>query len=711
MDKNTVRGLILIGLVFIFFMWLNSGNDKEEKQTPEQKKTEQKATDDAQQAMADILTVKDIDGIKAAITDNGVTDNTGARTLSGHGYEFTLTGDSLRGYVSVADKQIPVQGLIAPDGTFTPQERAQAVKAVSDIQRASFRFGKFGKFTSGDEKVVKLENEVLSLAVSSKGAAISSAELKKYDTEYSPDETKQVKNKVVLFDGASNSLSFSLPGYDSFTTADLYFDIMESTDNSVLLGLRFADDIWWGIRYTIKPGENYVVSIAIEQQGMDKALASNGRELGVHWSQLLRRQEQGKMFEERNSALYYKFDGDDVEDLSSNSDDAETRQTKIKWIAFKNQFFSSILISKQPFDTADMTSIKLDKENFGSDADLYLKYMSATASVNKYNWSSKNPANFDLFLGPNLYPLLSSLDDSINEGEDLDMTRLIPLGWNIFRWINTLIVIPVFNFLGSFNWNYGIIILLLTIFIKIILFPLTYKSYKSQAKMRILAPDIKEINEKYPGQENAMIRQQKTMALYSKAGANPMSGCLPLLLQMPILFAMFSFFPSCIELRGQSFLWCHDLSAPDAIISWNANIPLVTEYFGNHISLFCLLMTVTNILYTRINMQSQGGGAPGMKWMMYLMPVFFMIFFNNYAAGLSYYYFLSLLITIAQTYIIRRWVVNEDDVRKAMAENAKKPKKKSGFMARLEEAQKRQQEILRQQQAAAKKGGGNNRRR
>ncbi len=253
----------------------------------------------------------------------------------------------------------------------------------------------------------------------------------------------------------------------------------------------------------------------------------------------------------------------------------------------------------------------------------------------------------------------------------------------MFRWINTLIVIPVFNFLGSFGWNYGIVILVLTILLKLVLFPLTYKSYVSQAKMRILAPDIKEINDKYPGNENAMTRQQKTMALYSKAGASPMSGCIPMLFQMPILFAMFAFFPNCIELRGQSFLWAHDLAAPDAIISWNAHIPLITEYFGNHISLFCLLMTATNIIYTRSTMQSQSSSMPGMQWMMYLMPLMFLVFFNNYAAGLSYYYFLSLLITIIQTYAIRKWFVKEETVRRTMRENAKKPAKKSGWMAKL----------------------------
>ena len=710
MDKNTIRGLVLIGLVFIVFMWINSGKEQNQGATPAQQHAEQQAVEDAQSKLPELLSAKEIADLKQTITEYGQPGTDNSRHLAGVDYDLCLTGDSLSGYVTVGDTQVPVEGIITADDSFTAAQRAQAVQRATTLQSAAYQYGPFSRFTSGNAQTVRLENDVLALDFTSHGAQISFAELKKYNTEFDPDETKKVNKPVVLFDGVTNNMTFTLPGYDGFNTGDLYFDILDSDKNSVLFGLKFDENIYWGIRYTLKPGEDYVVNIAIEQQGIDKYLHSTGRTLGIEWNQLLRRQEQGKMFEERNSAIYYKYNGGSVEDMNANANDAEQKQSKIIWIAFKNQFFSSVLVAKSPMDDVNFTSVKLDKENFGSQADAYLKYMSADASVNKYDWSAKTPVNFDLFLGPNLYPLLSGLDDRIDRGEDLDMTQLIPLGWSIFRWINTLIIIPVFNFLGSFGWNYGIIILLLTIFIKIVLFPLTYKSYKSQAKMRILAPDIKAINDKYPGQENAMVRQQKTMALYSKAGANPMSGCLPLLLQMPILFAMFSFFPSCIELRGQSFLWCHDLSAPDAIISWNTHIPLVTEYFGNHISLFCLLMTVTNIIYTRINMASQSAGAPGMKWMMYMMPVFFMIFFNNYAAGLSYYYFLSLLITIVQSWAIRRWCVKEDDVRKAMAENAKKPKKKSGFMARLEEAQRRQQEELRKQQAARNKSNGKGRR-
>ena len=460
------------------------------------------------------------------------------------------------------------------------------------------------------------------------------------------------------------------------------------------MALPVAEDAYWGIEYTLPKGDSYVVDMKVVQKNMAPYIESNNKNLGIDWHQELIRQEKGKMFEERNSGLYYKFAGGSVENLSENKNDSEERQAKIRWIGFKNQFFSSVLISQRPFNMADFQS-KVLKEN-----PYFLKDFTAQATVNDYDWQTEVPARFSWFIGPNLYPLLSSLDNQTVADEDLKLTRLIPLGWSIFRWINTGVIIPIFNFLGSFISNYGIVILVMTFFIKLVLFPLTYKSYKSQAVMRLLSPQVKEINEKYPGQQNAMIRQQKMMALYSKAGANPMSGCLPMLLQMPILFAMFTFFPSAIELRGQSFLWAHDLAAPDAIISWSGHIPLITDYFGNHISLFCLLMTITNIVYTKINMQTSGNQMPGMKWMMYLMPIFFMIFFNNYASGLSYYYFLSLLITIAQTYAFR-YVIKEEDVKKKMEENAKKPKKKSGFMARLEEMQKQQQAMMREQQKRA----------
>ena len=557
------------------------------------------------------------------------------------------------------------------------------------------RYGKFSRFLSGSDTQTVLENDVLKLNLSSKSGSITRAELKKYDTEYTPDESKTRKEKVVIFEGATNSFDFQLPLPQGVSTSELYFTSSMPNDSTVLMTLPLGDDAYWGLEYTLPRGDSYVVRLRVVQKNLAGVIESNNRNLGVNWHQDLMRQEKGKMFEERNSALYYKYAGGSVENLSESKNETEERKAKIRWIGFKNQFFSTVLIADRPFNTADFQSDVIKNKPY------FLKSFSTQAVVNDYDWNAEVPAQFSLFIGPNLYPLLSSLDHKTVADEDLNLTKLIPLGWSIFRWINTGVIIPIFSFLGSFISNYGIIILIMTIFIKLVLFPLTYKSYKSQAKMRILAPDIKAINEKYPGNENAMIRQQKTMALYSKAGASPMSGCLPMLLQMPILFAMFSFFPSAIELRGESFLWAKDLSAPDAIISWSGNIPLVTEYFGNHISLFCLLMTVTNIIYTRVNMQNSPGQMPGMKWMMYLMPVFFMIFFNNYAAGLSYYYFLSLLITIAQTYAFR-FIIKEEDVRRTMAENAKKPKKKSGLMARLEEMQRQQQQMMKEQ---AKRNG------
>lgn len=692
MDKNTIYGLLLMAAIFFGFMWLQPKNENPDAQ--------KNATDDAPAAQsassgADSLSASEREWLVSNIAENGtvkvLADSSRVTTIDENGLHLTLRGDSISGTVEVGGRQLQYADIVNRNlGKISIAEQRNGIEILRARSASMGRFGKFARFLSGRDTVVKVENDALALQISAKSGSITRAELKKYDTEYSSVETEKRKEKVVIFQDSTNSMAFGLPLPQDISTRDLYFTPRVLNDSTVLMALEMTPDAYWGIEYTLPKGENYLVRMRIVQKGMAPIVQSNNRNLRVDWKQDIKRQEKGRMFEERNSGLYYKFAGGSVENLSEAKNDSEERQAKIRWIAFKNQFFSSVLISKRPFNTADFDSKVLK----GSD---YLKSLETTAVVNDYDWSAENPVSFDYFIGPNLYPLLSSIDKKAETDEDLSLTRLIPLGWSLFRWINTGVIIPIFNLLGSWISNYGIIILILTLIIKLVLFPLTYKSMKGQAKMRILAPDIKALNDKYPGQENAMLRQQKTMALYSKAGANPMSGCLPMLLQMPILFAMFTFFPSCIELRGQSFLWVHDLSAPDAIISWSGNIPLITEYFGNHISLFCLLMTAVNIIYTYINMQNQPSQMPGMKWMMYLMPVFFMVFFNNYAAGLSYYYFLSLLITIMQTYAFR-FIINEDKVRRQMAENAKKPRKKSGFMARLEEMQKQQQAMLREQQ-------------
>ena len=694
MDRNTVIGLLLMAAVFFGFMWFAP---KDKIEVPEEE------TEVAQPvvptAAIDSLSPSEIKWLVRNITDHGnavaSTDSTTLINYSNGVVSLTTDGKEITGTVMVDGVALDWQEVEKADlSKMTATQQRKAIELVRTASTEIGRYGKFAPFLAGNDTIIKMENDVLALELSSKSGTVTRAELKKYDTEYTPDETKKRKEKVVIFENGTNSLQFQIPLSQEIATGDLYFEPRIINDSTVLMALPVAQDAYWGVEYTLPRGDSYVVDMKVVQKNMAPYIESNNRNLGVDWQQKLIRQEKGKMFEERNSALYYKFSGGSVEHLSENKNDSEERQAKIRWIGFKNQFFSSVLISEKPFNMADFQSKDMKNHPY------FLKDFTAAATVNDYDWQTEVPARFSWFIGPNLYPLLSSLDHQTVADENMQLTRLIPLGWSVFRWINTGVIIPIFNFLGSFISNYGIVILVMTFFIKIVLFPLTYKSYRSQAVMRILQPQVKEINEKYPGQANAMTRQQKMMALYSKAGASPMSGCLPMLLQMPILFAMFTFFPSAIELRGQSFLWAHDLAAPDAIISWSGNIPLITEYFGNHISLFCLLMTITNIVYTRINMQSSGNQMPGMKWMMYLMPIFFMIFFNNYAAGLSYYYFLSLLITIAQTYAIR-YFVTEEDVKKKMAENAKKPRKKSGFMARLEEMQKQQQAMMREQQKRA----------
>mgnify|MGYP002537065062 CR=1 FL=1 len=544
MDKNTITGLILMGLVFFGFIWLTP-REKPEEPTPQQQ--EQTAT--APSALgADSLTATEKEWLVKNINEQGETrvlaDSTHVATLAQDNINLTACGDSVWGTVTVDGATLNWADVTANNlKAMSSQQQRKAIETVRNVSLSMGRYGKFSRFLTGEEKTEVLENNVLKLNLSSKSGSITRAELKKYDTEYTRDENAKQKRKVVIFENGSNTFDFQLPLPQSVTTSQLYFNPQRLNDSTVLMALNMSPDAYWGLEYTLPKGDSYVVRIRVVQRNMADLVESNVRTLGVNWQQQIKRQERGRMFEERNSGLYYKFAGGSVENLSENKNESEERKAKIKWIGFKNQFFSSVLVAggSRSFNMADFESTVLKNSD-------YLKEVSTTAQVNDYDWKAENPVNFDLFIGPNLYPLLSHLDKDIDAGEDLKLTRLIPLGWSVFRWINTGVVIPVFNFLGSFISNYGIIILLLTIFIKLVLFPLTYKSYKSQAKMRILAPDIKALNEKYPGNENAMIRQQKTMALYSKAGASPMSGCLPMLLQMPILFAMFTFFPSCIEL-------------------------------------------------------------------------------------------------------------------------------------------------------------------
>jgi len=702
MDKNTLIGMLLMAAVIFGFMYLQPKPDPAKETARKEQMAEQNnKAGQEQAALLDSIKPAEIADMANIIAAVGVADadapegTTPAYTYNTAGVTLVNDNGTVSGTVDAMGVRVDYNAVATsqfPD-SLSLQQRQAAISSLRNAITNAAKYRTFARHLAGTDTVVTLKNNVLSLNLSTHGGYINRAVLldRQYAT-YFPGadgaiDTTQVE---IIQPIAKDNFSFELnTGLQRIDTKNLYFKPIIENDSTVLMQLDLGSGATWGMRYTLGDKDSYVVKLDIVQENIDRILPPSTATTAFVWNQRLGRNERGRTFEQQNSAVYYKEAGETPDDLGMKHGDKELNQ-RVQWIAFKNQFFSTIVVPTEPFNTATLRQRELMDNN----DPLYLKDMSARATLD-YSTMTATPVSMNIYIGPNLYPMLSKVDDQLSPDSNLELTRVMPLGWALFRWINTIIIIPVFTFLSQFISNYGIIILLLTIFIKIILFPFTYKSYMSQARMRVLAPEIKEINEKYPGNENAMTRQQKTMALYSRAGASPMSGCLPLLLQMPILIAMFKFFPSCIELRGQQFLWAQDLAAPDVIFTLPFSIPM----YGNHVSLFCLLMTVTNILYTRINMQNQPSQSsmPAMKWMMYLMPVMFLVFFNQYAAGLSYYYFLSLLITIVQTYIFRH-CINEKKVRERMMANAAKPRKKSGFMARLEEAQRRQQAALREQQ-------------
>lgn len=689
MDKNTVIGMLLMCAVIFGFMYLQPKDENAQQNQQQANKTEQAQNQQAVEANVDTLTLAEFTLLDTLTAKNGSIDF--------QGVALTNEGGKAAGTIKVNNKTINLADLKV-NKSDDPKSQNLAVQAVRQAMSKYAQASVFSANLSGSEEIIQLKNDSLAIEISTKGAMIKRATLLGYKAYRTQEDYKNHKSvPVELITPENNSYSFGLnASTQQYKTSDYVFVPEAKSDTSVTMTLNAEGGAKLSIRYTLEKGGSYMVRMEVLQQGMDKIIPTNQSTMDFTWDQKIKRQEAGKQFEERNSALYWKIQGDndDVNNLSENGSKEENVQERIKWFSGKSQFFSTALIADQSFSGATLKSTAFEKEKNPKDYDLYLKDISIISSI---DYSSQNPApaSFYFYIGPNRYDVLSSYD-KYSPKEDLHLTRLVSLGWTLFRWINSGIVMPVFNWLCKFGWSLGIVILVLTILLKLVLWPLTYKSYMSQAKMKILQPDIKAINEKYPDPNDAMKKQQKTMELYKQAGANPMGGCLPMLLQMPFLIAMFWFFPSSIDLRGQSFLWAPDLSAPDAIISLPFSIP----FLGDHLSIFCLLMTATNIGYTYINMQSQSSSQmPGMKWMMYLMPLMFLVFFNTYAAGLSYYYFVSLLITIIQTYLTRL-MVKEDKVRAVMAENAKKPKKKSGFMARLEEAQRQQ---LEQQKRNAKR--------
>jgi YidC/Oxa1 family membrane protein insertase len=416
----------------------------------------------------------------------------------------------------------------------------------------------------------------------------------------------------------------------------------------------------------------------------------------MNWEQKVRQQEKGRTFENRYSRIHYKYDRQDVQKLSESKNDRKELSDPLKWFAFKDQYFSAVVIGKQPFSNTILSSEVLDESNYTKDykAEVWVPGVVSAES-------DLITAGFNYYFGPVHYNTLKAYDKEVSDSsQKLQLQEIVYLGYRWLSWVNKWFAIPVFNFFLSLNWGMGLIILILTLMVKIVISPLTYKSYISSAKMRVLRPQIQELEKKYPGKEKDMMmkRQQATMELYNKVGVSPMSGCLPMVIQMPVLLALFFFFPSAIELRQQGFLWADDLSTYDSLISWSGNIPIITKYLGNHISLFCLLMTGVNVIYTKYNMTTMDTGQqtmPGMKHMPIFMSIFMFFFLNSYPAGLNYYYFLSTLYTIVLTMIMKQ-VINEDKILLQLEKNKKKPKKKSGFMSRLAEAQKLQEKQARE---------------
>ncbi len=537
------------------------------------------------------------------------------------------------------------------------------------------QYGDFASSAYGEKKYYTVENDLMKLTFSNLGGRIYSVELKKYKTYDG--------KPLILFNGDSTIFGLNFFASNrSIATNNLFFNT-EAVENSIIsndtesISFKLAIDSTNYIEYlyTISK-DKYLIDFNINFNGVNNTIASNMGYLTLEWQSYINSFEKGKKWELQNSSIFYKYDSDEsAESLSMRSNNAsENLTTKVKWISYKQQFFNTTLIAKNAFANADINSTsEVINPN-------HLKHFTSKISI-PYTGKDQESIPMQFYFGPNHYKTLKKLD--------LGMENLVELGRNIIRWVNVGLVIPMFNFLGKHMNNYGLIILIMTIVIKIIIFPFTYKSYMSTAKMKALKPEVDKVTEKFNKPEDAMKKQQETMKLYKKVGVNPMGGCLPLLFQMPILIAMFRFFPNSIELRQKSFLWAEDLSTYDAVI----NLPFTVPFgFGDHISLFCLLMTIVNIIYMKTNDQMSAAGTqqmPGMKFMMYMMPIMMLFWFNSYASGLSYYYFVSLLITMGQTWAIRKTINDEEILAKLKAAQAsKKPVKKSKWAQRMEEMAK-----------------------
>ena len=648
MDRNTITGLILIFLIFIGFSVYNSSRTNKVIEKALITAEAEYARGDLEAARTEyvnILRLKPTEPVALA--------------------RITEINSKLG---SVPENQKPDSLQTKQNNSSSAVDNTSGAGVQTDINQ----YGVFAQSAIGENGLITLENNKIELKISLKGGRVYSARLKDYKTfDAKP---------LILFSGDSTVFGFNFFTSDNkaVKTNNLFFKPVSeakeykvvSQPESVVLRLPAGEDKYIEYKYTLAP-DKYVVDFNVSFKSMEGIIAANQNSLTLDWKMYIPMQEKGRQNEEQYSTINYKYYQDDVTGLGTRQSKEIVKNdisTKLSWIAFQDQFFSSIIISDDFFLNASVSSTK----TLGSKR--YLRYYTSEVGV-PFGAGTSNSVNMKLYYGPNSIPILKK--------EKIQLEKVVFLGKNIIGWINRFVIIPIFNWLNNYIGNYGLIILILTIIIKVVLFPLTFKSYQSQAKMQVLKPMVEELGKKFPKKEDAMKKQQATMDLYKRAGVNPMGGCLPMLLQMPILFAMFRFFPVSIELRQEHFLWATDLSTYDSIL----HLPFMIPMYGDHVSLFTLLMTASTLLTMKMTGSSAGSDQPGMKMMMYMMPIMFMLILNNFSAGLTYYYFLANMITYGQNMLSKRFI-NADAVLATLEENKKKPVKKSKWQQRLEEAAK-----------------------
>lgn len=621
MDKNTIIGFGLMGAVLVLFTWLSRPS---QEQLEQQKRYNDSIAAVMQQQQA------------AEAQQNVVADTA---SMAG-----TMSAEMMSDSAAMALR----------------------VQTYGDLTTAS----------AGTEETFVLENDSISVTLSTRGGIPVASELKTYK-DHNGQNVRLIRSGDAHFD-----FTFITSTNRIINTKDLYFKPERIDDKTIRMTLTADSGAEMAFVYSLR--DKYRLEMGIESKGFDRVIAANALYLDGHIQLPIYQNEKSAKTEARYSGFAYERAGGDVEKMNTSKDVKEDISGSVKWMAFRDMFFSTIVYSDKGFNSVALNSqVHAEGEQ--------LKILDAKFVLPFDNAENGLPT-LTMYIGPNDYTLLTSVDKEM--GKETRFAEIVDMGdW--FRFINVWLVIPVFNFLETMFSNYGLIILLLTLFIKLILSPFTYKSFISQAKMRVLRPQVEEINKKYPGEENMMQRQRATMELYKRAGASSLGGCLPMLLQLPFLVAMYQYFPTSINLRGESFLWASDLSTYDDVINLGFEIPFI----GSHISLFCLLMTITQVVYMKISQanQPEAPGMQAMKMMPYIMSVMLFVFLNQSAAGLSYYYLLSMLISILQTAVFRM-AINEEKLLAKMEENKKKPMKKSKFMQRLEEMQKQQMELQKQQQ-------------